>query len=76
MISEIQKRDNRIAFHILQQYARSGRFSRIFLLDRAEAEGLMEDVAIHEYEQKLANFISYVIAMINYFDHSPSVISS
>ena len=76
MISEIQKRDNRITFHVLQQYARSGRFSRIFLLDRAEAEGLMEDVTIHEYEQKLANFISYVIAMINYFDHSPSVISS
>lgn len=76
MISEIQKRDDRISFHVLQQYARSGLFDRIFLLDRSEAEALMEDVPIHEYEQKLANFISYVVAMINYFHHSPSVISS
>jgi|10_taG_2_1085330.scaffolds.fasta_scaffold27409_2 hypothetical protein len=76
MISEIQKRDDRITFGILQEFARSGLFETVLLLDRSTAEGLMEDASIQDYEKQLANFISYVVAMINYFNHSPSVLSS
>ena len=76
MISEIQKRDDRITFSILQEFARSGLFETILLLDKSTAEGLMEDASVQDYEKQLANFISYVVAMVNYFNHSPSVLSS
>ena len=76
LISEIQKRDDKIAFNILQEYARSGKFERIFLLNKTSAEYLMGDVSIQDYEHSLTHFISYLVAMLNYFSHTEPVLSS
>tara|TARA_Y100000592_G_scaffold89979_1_gene147992 strand:- start:897 stop:1754 length:858 start_codon:yes stop_codon:yes gene_type:complete len=76
MISEIQKRDDKIAFNIFQELARSGVFQRIFLVDKNLVEDLMGDVSVQNYEQNISYFISYVVAMINYFNHSDPVVSS
>ena len=38
MVSETQKRDDRICFHVLQEYARSGKFENIFLVDKTKVE--------------------------------------
>jgi hypothetical protein len=76
LISEIQKRDDKIAFNILQQYARSGKFERLFLINKTSAEYLMGDVSIQEYEHSLTHFISYLVAMLNYFSYTDPVLSS
>jgi hypothetical protein len=76
MLSEIQKRDDKICFNILQQYARSGMFENLILLKKDVVERLMGDVSIQDYERHASHFISYLIAMINYFQHTEPVVST
>jgi hypothetical protein len=76
MSSEIQKRDDKIAFNVLQEYARSGVLERIFLVDQSSIEELMEDAPVHQYHQQISHFISHLVAMINYFNHTNPVLSS
>tara|TARA_R100000808_G_C2152189_1_gene161514 strand:+ start:2890 stop:3756 length:867 start_codon:yes stop_codon:yes gene_type:complete len=76
MSSEVQKRDDRVAFNVLQEYARSGVFERIFLVDKLTVESLIGDVSIQEYEKSISYFIAYVVAMINYFDHTDPVLAN
>jgi len=76
MISEIQKRDDKISFNVFQEMARSGVFQRMFLVDKNLVEDLMGEVSVQDYEQNISYFISYVVAMVNYFNHSEPVVSS
>ena len=75
MSSQVQKRDDRIVFNVLQQYARSGLFERLYLMDRSIIEEMIGEVSIKEYEKKINNFVAYVVAMINYFNHTDPVLS-
>jgi len=74
MSSNIQCRDDKISFNVLQEYARSGAVERIFLVDKPTVEGLVGEVPIEQYEKSLSYFISYTIAMVNYFNHTDSVL--
>ena len=47
MCSEIQRRDDKIAFNVLQEYARSGAFEKIFLVHRQAVDNFVGDVPIH-----------------------------
>tara|TARA_B100000214_G_scaffold309688_1_gene241352 strand:+ start:598 stop:1458 length:861 start_codon:yes stop_codon:yes gene_type:complete len=76
MISEVQKRDDKICFNILQEYARSGVFNRLVLVRKPVVEKLMGDVSIQQYEKSISYFISYTIAMINYFEHTDSIVAN
>ncbi len=59
MISETQKQADKLCFNVLQEYARSGVFESIFLVDAI-----------------ISHFISYIVAMINYFHHTEPVLST
>ena len=76
MISESQKRDDRIAFKVLQEYARSGKFENIFLVNKVVVEDLAGNVPISEYEKTISYFVSYVVAMINFFKHTKPIMAS
>jgi len=67
LISSIQQRDDKITFGVLQEYARSGVFERIFLVHRPVIEDLMGDAPLDQHEESLAYFLSYTLAMRNYF---------
>ena len=76
MISEIQKRDDKIAFNVLQEYARSGKFENIFLVQKTKVEDLAGHVPKNEYEKTISYFISYVVAMINFFHNTEPVLAN
>ena len=76
MISDTQRRDDKIAFNILQEYARSGVFEQIILIKRTTVEQLVGEVPIDQYEKSLSYFVAYVTAMINYFNHTSPVLSN
>jgi hypothetical protein len=75
LCSLVQKRDDRICFYVMQEYARSGLFDNLFLLEKASVENLIGDVSIQEHEKQMAYFIAYVFAMLNFFKHTASVLS-
>lgn len=76
MSSEVKRRDDKIAFGVLQEYARSGVFEAIYLVDRTSVEALVGDVSIHDYEQSISHFVSYVVAMVNFFNHTDPILSN
>ncbi len=76
MISEVQKRDDRVCFNVLQEYARSGRFENIFLVDKLKVEELAGNVPVSEYEKTISYFVSYVVAMINFFTHTKPILAT
>jgi len=76
MISEVQKRDDKICFNVLQEYARSGKFESILLVDKLKVEDLAGHVPVNEYEKTISYFISYVVAMINFFKHTKPILAN
>lgn len=76
MISETQKRDDKIAFNVLQEYARSGVFANMFLINKAQVEELAGEVPVDQYEKTLSYFVAYVVAMINFFNHTDPVLAN
>ena len=76
MISETQKRDDKIAFNVLQEYARSGLLSKMFLINKAQVEDLAGEVPVSEYEKTLSYFVAYIVAMINFFNHTEPILAS
>ena len=76
MISEVQKRDDKVCFNVLQEYARSGRFENIFLVDKLKVEELAGNVPVSEYEKTISYFVSYVVAMINFFTHTDPILAT
>jgi hypothetical protein len=48
---------DKLAFNVFQQYARSGVFEKIFLFDDNSIETLMSDTSINEFDNKYYNLI-------------------
>tara|TARA_R100000231_G_scaffold39327_1_gene34208 strand:+ start:80 stop:922 length:843 start_codon:yes stop_codon:yes gene_type:complete len=76
MLSEQEKSYHKICFGILQEYARSGVLKNFHIVDRPKAEEMVGDVPVSEYERSVANFISYTIAMVNYFSNTEAVLEN
>lgn len=76
VISETQKRDDRIVFNVFQEYARSGVFESIYLAHAPNVETLVGNVSIPEYEESFYRSLSYVVAMVNYYEHVDPVLST
>ena len=67
---------NRLAFHVLQEYARSGIFKNIFLVDNTVLEKLIGDVSILEYNNKLNSLIVNAIHAFNSFIHLQPILEN
>jgi hypothetical protein len=74
--TETQKRYDRIAFNVLQEYARSGAIENIILVNKPSIEILAGEASIKNYEKNISYFISYVLAMINYYNHTNPIVST
>ena len=66
----------RAAFFILQEFARSGLISRLYVLDNKCIEEHLEEVSILNYWEKINEIISSTAHMINYFKNTDSVMST
>jgi hypothetical protein len=76
LVGEEQRRDDRIVFNIIQEYARSGAIKNCYLVSYPALEILTGNVPITSYKKSLAYFLAYVTAMINYFAHTEPVIEN
>ncbi len=74
--SESSAQNTRLAFGVLQEYARSGLLERIIFVDRERIETLVGNVPLNLYEKRIASILSYNLAMLLYFENSKSVMSS
>lgn len=76
IMSEIQKKQERIVSSVLQEYARSGVLERIIMVNNAHIEQSIGDMSIIGYYDTLNQAIVNVIHMTNVFKHSEPVIGN
>jgi len=76
MTSQVERRDDKIAFNVLQEYARSGILAQLLLVDKPTVEKYVGEVSIHDYEQSIAHLISYGFAMVNYYNHTDPILGT
>ena len=74
--SSVQKRDDKIAFNILQEYARSGLVQEFCIIDLSVVDELIGDVPVGSYQRSLFYFMSYVLATLDFFVHHEPVLST
>ena len=76
IMSEVQKKQERIVNNVLQEYARSGILEQMVLVSNAYLERSIGDMSIIGYYDTLNQAIVNIIHMINVFRHSEPVIGN
>jgi hypothetical protein len=66
----------KVVFNVVQEYARSGLFKRVFLFDNALIENLIGDVPIMEYNDRLNDIIVTAIHYLNVFVNTEPVLNN
>jgi hypothetical protein len=70
---EIEKQVHNMLFNVFQEYARSGVFNRLYLIDNLELEKAIPPTSIRNYFYNLNEAIVSTLHMINVFNHIESV---
>ena len=63
-------------FNIFQEYARSGVFKRLYVVENDKIEEIIEEVSIIELYNKINEVIVSTIHMLNVFDNSDAIVST
>ena len=66
----------KVIFSVLQEYARSGLFEKIYLTSNEKMDTLIEDASIKEYYPTMNKMIASVFHMMMVFDHQDAVVSN
>ena len=76
LLNEEKSLQERSAYYILQEYARSGVYERLYIISNPELEKILDNVPIIGYYNKLNDLIVSTMHMINVFEHSQSVVGN
>jgi len=74
LLAGVPKLVERAAFGVLQEYARSGLFKNITLINNLSVEQVLQNVPIKRYYETLNNMIASSVHYINYFENSEPII--
>lgn len=76
LLSELNRLHQRATFHIMQEYARSGVFREVILLDNHMISDIVGDVPIVEYYNSINSVIVSVVHFLNVFKNTKPVMST
>jgi hypothetical protein len=76
LMSETQKKQERVVKNVLQEYARSGLVERIYLIDNLAIERSIGEVSIVGYYDTLNHAVVNTIHMINVFENTEPILGS
>lgn len=75
-VSVTREKQEWVVFNVLQEYARSGVFERIYLVDNSKVEQALGNVPVIGYYDKLNSIIVSSLHMINVYNHIGSVVNT
>ena len=70
LLSEMGRLREKLVYNVLQEYARSGNFERIVLIDNPKLDETIGGAPVIGYYDELNKMIASTIHMINVFDHT------
>jgi len=69
LLSQKRFLQEKVTFNVFQEYARSGLFHKLYLLDNSVLETVVGETPLSQYHKKLNELISSTIHMINVYKH-------
>lgn len=75
-ISVTKVKQEWVAFNVLQEYARSGVFNRIYLVDNSKVEENLGNVPVIGYYDRLNSMIVSSLHMINVYNHIEPIVNT
>jgi len=76
LLSDAGRKQERVVYNVLQQYARSGLFDRLYLVSNPAIEEIIGKVSILRYNEQLNRLIVSILHMVNVFDHVEPVMDT
>jgi hypothetical protein len=73
ILSGKKKLLEKLTFSVFQEYARSGVFEKMYIVDNAQVEHIIGDIPIASYYETINSFIVETFHMINVYRHSEPV---
>ena len=70
------KAQERLVRNVLQEYARSGKLERLYLVDNKLVESVIGEVPVFGYYDKLNDLIASTLHMVNLYNHQSPVHST
>ena len=67
LLSKVKKLQERVTCGVLQEYARSAVFEKLFFISNSELENILGDIPVTEYNNRLNELIVSTIHMYNVF---------
>jgi len=75
-LSNKKSRQENLIFNVLQEYARSGKLERLYIVDNVKVAEIIGDITVREYFNQINQLIGSTIHMINVFNHSKAAMST
>jgi len=76
LLGETAQLQQRVTFNVFQEYARSGPFERIILIDNTCLEEVLGDIPIIGFYDRLNELIVPTMHMVNVLRHSDSIMDN
>jgi len=76
ILSGKRKLQERMSYYVLQEFARSGLFDRLYLISNLQLENVLGDVPIIGYNDRLNNLVVSTFHMINVYNNNQSVVEN
>jgi hypothetical protein len=76
-LNEVERLNERVVYHVLQEYTRSGLFERIFLVDNQLLSDCLGPAELNlvNYHDKINELLANTVHMINVFKHTEPIMS-
>ena len=76
LLNEQKLLQENLMFGVLQEYARSALFERVYVVDNVKLAEIIGDIPIKDYFRHLNELIVSTFHMINVFNHSKSIMNT
>ena len=76
LLADLAFNQERLVFHVLQQYARSAVFKGLYIISNSEVENILGELPIIGYYDKLNDAIADTMHMINVYSNIEPVMST
>ena len=76
LLGETAQMQQRVTFNVFQQYARSGVFKKVVLIDNTQLEEILGDLPIIGFYEQLNELLVPTMHMVNVLSHGDSVMDN
>ena len=73
LMNEQQIKLERLVYNVLQQYARSGVFERMYIVSNEEIANIIGNISVKNYHEKINEMIVSTIHMINVYKNNQAI---